>query len=366
MSPLSCLFLSSTVAFGIANAYPVTSAKSSSSDSQIPLISCIRDASCGPIPSESSFYSDYRGVAAPFPANQPAPVPAADRGLAGPDDLLFQNLLSAEWVIYSFYQAGVEAFNADDFTKLGFPNTTYDRIQEIRDNEAGHLRIFQDSISNNSIKPGICKYDFGFGTDPTMFLELSSFIEIGSMAFLTGLIQQANTNVSKGALTAVGETETRHEVWGLIDIFHANPFAGSADTAFPYANQILDTTRTFIIPGSCPAENPVYPSPARNLPQFAIAANQTSLVPGANITFTYSNAGNVPTFSSEKEYFAVFFHGVQSISVPFNTKTNTSVIPEQFEARGLIIAVIADEKGAPTEESVVAGPLLILEPFKSA
>ena len=366
MSLLLPLIIVSAV-FGMTDAYPTIPARSSDSSSKIPTISCIRNPNCGPIPGESPLYSDYSGVAPPFPVNQLALIPAIGNGPVDPDDLLFQNLLSAEWVIYSFYQAGVEAFTADSFTKLGFPNHTYDRIQEIRDNEAGHIRIFQDNISNNTLKPGSCKYEYGFGTDPVVFLELSSLIELASMAFLTGLVQQAKTNLTKGALTAIVATEARHETWGLIDIWHANPFAGPADTAFAYTNQILDTTVAFIVPGSCPAENPVYPSPARNLPQFlAPNLNQTSLVPGANITFTYSNAQNVPAFNEDKEYFAVFFHGVQSISVPFNTKTNSSVIPKQFDARGLILAVIADEKGAPTEDSVLAGPLVIVEPYKSA
>ena len=78
-------------------------------------------------------------------------------GVAGPDDVRFQNLLSAEWVVYNFYQAGVEAFNASSFVAQGFPNNTYERIMSIRDNEAGHLRIFQNAISSNSIKPGPCK-----------------------------------------------------------------------------------------------------------------------------------------------------------------------------------------------------------------
>ena len=362
-SPSSVLF-ACVITFSMVNPYPLIPARSSGSSPEVP-ISCISNSNCGPVPGENSFYSDYRGILPPFPASEPAPVSAVGKGPAAPDDLLFQNLLSAEWVIFSFYQAGVEAFTADDFTKLGYPNNTYDRIQEIRDNEAGHLRIFQDSISNNSVKPGICKYDYGFGTDPIAFLDLQLLIEISSVTFLTGLVQQAKTNSSKGALTAISATEARHEVWSRINIFNTDPFIGPADTVFPYGNEILDITVNFIIPGSCPTENPIYPSPFRNLPQV-MQLNQTSLVPGADITFVYSNSSNTPTFENDQEYYAVFFHGVQSISVPFDTKTNSSVIPAQFDKQGLIVAVIADTEGAPTEESVLAGPLVILAPFNHA
>ena len=172
---------------------------------------CASDPTCGPIPGESSLYSDYNKKSSPFPANMTAPIPATSTGPVGEDDLLFQNLLSAEWAVYSFYQQGVEAFNQSVFVDLGLPNTTYQRITEIRDNEAGHLRIFQDSISSASVKPGACRYEYGFA-DAMEFLALQNIIEVSSMAFLTGLAQQAKALSTLGALVAIGETETRHEV----------------------------------------------------------------------------------------------------------------------------------------------------------
>ncbi|KAM3067080.1 hypothetical protein ACMFMG_011753, partial [Clarireedia jacksonii] len=317
----------------------------------------LSDPSTGPIPSENGYYSNYRGKSPPFPANSTSPVLPTVSGPPGPDDLLFQNLLGAEWAVFSFYQQGVEAFNMTSFTSIGFPNTTYDRIQEIRDNEAGHLRIFQDSISDTSIKPGACKYDFGW-SNAEEFLALQVLIEISSMAFAAGLIQQAKTNVTKGALMGIGETETRHETWALIQVWGVDPFAGPIDTIFPYANQILESTNRFVIPGSCPSENPIYPSPRQNLPQMSAAGNVTT---GGNITFVYSDETNVPRFEDEKDYFTVFFHGLLIISVPFDTKTNSTVFPAELELKGMVLAVIASEMGAPTEESVVAGPAYILE-----
>ncbi|PQE14063.1 stress response rds1p protein [Rutstroemia sp. NJR-2017a BBW] len=288
----------------------------------------ISDPATGPIPSENTYYSDYRGKASPFPANNTSPVLPTVSGPPGPDDLLFQNLLGAEWAVYSFYQQGVEAFNTTSFTSIGFANTTYDRIQEIRDNEAGHLRIFQDSISNTSIKPGACKYDFGWSSAEE-FLALQVLIEISSMAFAAGLVQQAKTNITKGALMGIGETETRHETWALIQVWGVDPFAGPIDTSFP-----------------------------QNLPQMSAAGNVTA---GGNITFVYRDETNVPNFEDGKDYYAVFFHGLVIISVPFDTKTNSTVFPAELELKGMVLAVIAGEIGAPTEESVVAGPAFILE-----
>ncbi|GIC87263.1 uncharacterized protein Aud_003647 [Aspergillus udagawae] len=289
------------------------------------------------VPGESYLFTTYTGKKTPLAANYPRVIPpTAPNGSPAPDDVLFQNLLSAEWIIYSFYQQAVEVFSSADFTNLGLPNTTYQRIAEIRDNEAGHLRIFQDQISNHSLKPGPCKYEFGFNkTTLETFLALQVYIEVSSMAFLTGLSRQANRNISKSALMSIGQVETRHNVWSLIDVFNTSPFSGPADTVYPYANQILDTTNAFVVPGSCPKANPVYPNPRQDLPLLAFSKN---------------------------EYYAVFYHGLNTVSVPFERKTNSSTIPARFEPKSSIIVVnIADSRDAPTEESVVGGPLVILE-----
>ena len=325
--------------------------------SSSPTSAQVNNPEYGPVPGQSAVFSTYRGKEPTFPGNDTAPIFPTTQGPPGPDDLLFQNLLSAEWVIFSFYQQAVETFNASSFTDLGFPNHTFDRIQEIRDNENGHLRIFQDSISSNSYKPGPCEYTFGFGTDPVTFLATQTLIEVASMAFLTGLVQQAQLNASKGALTATSQTETRHEVWALIDIWNTSPFGGPIDTVYPYANQIMDLTNTFIIPGSCPTSNPIYPEPRQGLPRINAVNSTTSLAPGKEIKVTFSEQ---PSFEPGETYYSVFFHGFLNISVPFDLETNKSTIPAAFDDLGLTMMVLADEAGAPTLDSVVAGPLIIV------
>ncbi|CAI7673495.1 unnamed protein product [Penicillium pancosmium] len=299
------------------------------------------------IPGESALFNTYSGKDTPLAAEHFRVIAATSSGPAGPDDLLFQNLLSAEWAIYTFYQQAAEAFSFSSFTKLGLPNSTYQRILEIRNNEAGHLRIFQDQISNNSIKPGP---------------SLQVYLEVSSMAFLTGLARQANLNVSKSALMAIGQVETRHNVWSLIDIWNTSPFSGPSDTVYPYPNQILDSTNAFIIPGSCPDENPIYPSPRQDLPQLAFSKNGTTARPGSELRFVFDTEKSAPKFDHGEEYYAVFYHGLNTVSVPYDSKNNVVKIPSQFDPdSGIIMVSIADQRDAPTEESVVAGPLIILE-----
>ncbi|UKZ96828.1 uncharacterized protein TrAFT101_011605 [Trichoderma asperellum] len=325
----------------------------------------LADPNYGPIPGQSPLYSSYRGKAPPFPGNITAPIAPTAKGPAGIDDLVWQNLLSAEWIIFSFYQHAVEMFNTTAFVEAGYPNTTYDRIQEIRDNEAGHLRIFQNEITPTSVKPGACKYAFPFDS-PASFLALSTLIEISSMTFLTGLVEMAKLPASQGAMVAIATTETRHETWALLDIWKTNPFGGPADTVFPFANEILDLTNAFIVPRSCPLENPVYPSPRQNLPPFSPASSTKSIYPGSNIVLNFTDPTNQPSFREGVKYYATFFHGPSNISVPIDTtnwprKDIEVTIPSQFEARGIIIVVVSDTIGAPTLKTVKAGPVVLLE-----
>ncbi|KAI0011053.1 ferritin-like domain-containing protein [Xylariaceae sp. FL0662B] len=325
----------------------------------------LADPKYGPIPGQDPIYSSYYGVEAPFPGNLRDAILPTKVGPPGVDDEVWQNLLSAEWIIFDFYQRAVEAFNETAFIKVGMPNNTYQRIQEIRNNEAGHLRIFQNQISPTSVKPGACKHRYPF-YDPLSFLALTTVLEISSMAFLSGLVQQAKLPTSQGAMLAIAETEARHEVWTLLEIWKVNPFGGPSDTVFPYANQILDTTNGYIVPGSCPKQNPEYPHPRQRLPALGAAKGTASLTPGSTIGLNFTDPTNQPKFHKGTQYYAVFFHGVANISVPIDTscfpRAQINVtIPAQFETKGVVVAVVADTPGAPIKENVVAGPGIIVE-----
>jgi hypothetical protein len=316
----------------------------------------------GPLPGQTELYNTYTGVSPPFPGNiTGATIPTAS-GPAAPEDNLWQNLLAAEWIIYNFYQHAVGVFNTSSFTALGYPNTTYDRIREIRDNEAGHLNIFYRQISSISIKPGPCEYYFGFENPPAPEAFLAEQVDIGlsSVAFVGALVKEAKTNESRDALTAVAATEQRHNVWALTNVYDVDPFAGTIDTVYPNAQQILQLTTSFIKNGSCPPQNPPYLNPSQDLPTLSFNTNTSSGHPGDNITFAFPK--EQPIFEEGKQYYAVYFYGLYNITKPFDTTTGASQVPAEFdEGRGLIYVIIADEPGNPTIESAVAGPLALMQ-----
>ena len=50
----------------------------------------------------------------------------------------------------------------------------------------------------------------------------------------------------------------------------------------------------------------------------------------------------MPDFVNGEDYYAVSFHSVNNITVPFDPKTNPSTIPAAFESKGITLAVVAD------------------------
>jgi len=57
----------------------------------------------------------------------------------------------------------------------------------------------------------------------------------------------------------------------------------------------------------------------------------------------------------------VFFHGTVNITKPFDTKTHKTMIPAEIEAKGIFLAVISDAPGAPSIDTVKAGPWIVTE-----
>ncbi|PKX88606.1 uncharacterized protein P174DRAFT_446451 [Aspergillus novofumigatus IBT 16806] len=128
----------------------------------------------------------------------------------------------------------------------------------------------------------------------------------------------------------------------------------------------LHPNNAFVVPGSCPQDEPRLSQSPPGLPLLAFSKKGTTAQPGSMIYFVFSNPDNQPRFEDENKHYAVFYHGLNTVSVPFDRKTNSSTIPERVDPESSIIMVtIADRQDAPTEESAVAGPLIILEQPRS-
>lgn len=225
--------------------------------------------------------------------------------------------------------------------------------------------MLMQHISPRSIKPGQCKYDFNL-TSPVAFLLQQIYFEAATPLFMPGLTQLVTVPKSTSQIAAHAEAENRHNVASLVDIWGTNPFGGPVETYYPYPYQILAQSGVFIVPGSCPQENPPFPNPP---PRAGAPATFNKTLsggkvpgPGDVMQFTYPSPTMQPRFRRGAQYFAVFFHALSNISVPLELPASTARIPGVFEkAKGAIIAVVADSAGAPTEGSVVAGPVILIQ-----
>ena len=123
------------------------------------------------------------------------------------------------------------------FTDLGFsPNHTYDRIQEeIRDSENGSpAPSFKTRSLQTANKPGPCQYTFGSGADPLTFPGHTDSHRSGFHGFSHRLGTRSPFKyLERCAHRPTSQTDSRHEVWALVDIWNTSPFAG------PHRHRIL-------------------------------------------------------------------------------------------------------------------------------
>jgi hypothetical protein len=61
--------------------------------------------------------------------------------------------LTLELLDSTFFAEGLNNFTAADFEAAGFPNTTFDFITRIRDNELGHAAALQSAIGSGHLLP---------------------------------------------------------------------------------------------------------------------------------------------------------------------------------------------------------------------
>lgn len=158
--------------------------------------------------------------------------------------------LTLELLDSTFFAEGLNNFTAADFEAAGFPNTTFDFITRIRDNELGHAAALQSAIGSLGGTPvQQCNYSFPV-SNVTQFVEIAQRLENvgvsaydGTLAFLTS--PQLQTT---GA--TIASVEARHAAYlnllrGMI------PFPDALDTPLPIAT-VLGITDAFVV--SCPDE----------------------------------------------------------------------------------------------------------------
>ncbi|PWN36508.1 uncharacterized protein FA14DRAFT_175820 [Meira miltonrushii] len=292
----------------------------------------------------------------PAPSN-PAEVSA--------DQILFQNLLAAEWIVDSMYTSGLAFFTQSDFTSAGYPNNTYDQLQSVYQNENGHLKLFERAIDSNVVKPGRCNYSYGFEhiankTEAVrVYMNIVSEVEIGSMAYLTGLAHQAEEVETLYTIMGTISAETRHLTYVNGQVLNVGDFVGPTDTIYPFPLQLLSVTKQFIVPNSCPAENPPYPSPDQDLPKLSIDIKK-SKIQSKNGSLTLT--ADLKDTQSKNDLSVIFFQSVFNYTERATSLGNNIFqvsIPNLTSDKGNLIVALSNTSDVTKKEDIVAGPLEI-------
>lgn len=292
------------------------------------------------------------------------PSPSSPMKSSG-DQLLFQNLLAAEWIVDSMYASGLEFFTPTDFIQAGYPNNTYNQLQSVYENENGHLKLFERAIDSNIIKPSRCNYSYGFEhiknkTEAVqVYMAIVSQVEIGSMAYLTGLAHQAEEVETLYTIMGTISAETRHLTFVNGQVLNVGDFVGPTDTTYPFPLQLLSLTKQFIVPNSCPAENPPYPSPDQNLPGLSLNAKQSNIqAKGGNLTLI----ADLENFQSQDNFYAIYFQSVFNYTMPSKYIGNNTFqveMPTLTSDKGNLIVALSNTSHVTKKEDILAGPLEI-------
>ena len=128
-----------------------------------------------------------------------------------------------------------------------------------------------------------------------------------------------------------------------------NPWSSPYDTPLKY-NGVYTIASGFIT--GCPASNPSLPF----MPFPALTASST--VPGSMSQLTYND-----TTTTQK--FLIVYYGLSLTAVPINGD-KTVMLPTGLQGTSYAVVSSSSNTTAVAPASIVAGPLILLNPYNSA
>jgi hypothetical protein len=171
------------------------------------------------------------------------------RRAADPTDMLvlqFAHVL--ELLETQFYTEALTKFKPSDFTAAGFatPSIPIDQFTTIRDDEAAHVSILEDTIINQGGKPlDTCKFDFS-----------SVLTDVKTMAPVARLVEQVGVSAYLGAAALVSDKqiltaaasiltiEARHQT--MLNVINSGTSISQAFDVPLLPNQVLAIAGPFI------------------------------------------------------------------------------------------------------------------------
>ncbi|KAF2736193.1 hypothetical protein EJ04DRAFT_598202 [Polyplosphaeria fusca] len=261
---------------------------------------------------------------------------------------ILQYALTLEHLEYAFYRDGIAKFNSSQqFADAGFRGSFFKNINEVLYDEKTHVDFLTGAISKLGAKPvAECTYSFPY-TDVKSFVGLASVLEgVGVTAYLGA----AASIVDDTYLTAAGSiltVESRHSAY-LRAAQKQSPFPQPFDVPLDF-NEVYTLAAPFI--KSCPASNGKLPVKA--FPSLMLDASSMNVMTGSQITLDLGKE------LKKQQYYAAWIAvtGPTFTDVQVNGKKLTTTVPVGFYGQSYV--VITKDKGAATDDCIVAGPAIV-------
>lgn len=290
-----------------------------------------------------------RGYMIPALAALAAAAPV-ERTTAHPNDAEILNYaLTLEHLEATFYAEGIKKLKAYDFEKIGVPSEFYANLQEIASDEATHVTFLTSALQSAGYGAvAACTYDFGY-TDAEGFLQIASILEGTGVSAYLGAAQYITSKEYLTAAGAILTVEARHSAY-LRDNQRPqreSPFPSPFDIPLDF-DEVYSLAAGFIT--GCPAGN------AKLLPALkafpALAVKQSGeLKAGMTITVTAAKA-----VAAKAAYFITTL-GPVAAQLQGSGTTYQVTIPSGVQAGQEYL--VLTKGGAPTDDTIVAGPALV-------
>ena len=254
---------------------------------------------------------------------------------------------------FDFYVQFLNKFNADAFKAAGFPNGTYERLQNVKLNEGDHGKVLSAALAQKGVKAvAPCKYDFGFSKpemDAKAGFALGAVLEgVGKNAYkyAQNWIQDASY---RDTAVSIGQIEAAHDT-------AARTIQNQEPVPQPYVgglsfNMVFTLAGGMVVKDSCPSENPKLPFAA--FP--ALAANQTGPAKVGDEVFVSTPAN----MAVPSPFYAAFVGPLSVVPAEAKQVTGGFKIKIPKGVAGQSYAIITRCQGVVSDENTIAGPAII-------
>ncbi|KAF8322753.1 ferritin-like domain-containing protein [Cantharellus anzutake] len=259
------------------------------------------------------------------------------------DSDIFQIALTLEHLENAFYTEGLKKYDAAAFRKAGFPDWVRERITQVAEHEATHVKSLEKKLGSAATQP--CTYQFP-DTDAKSFVTLAGALEWGGASAYLGAISHLTDPDDITVAGSILATEARQAAWINSAALKGFPWDGSFNTPLT-ADEVLGIVQGFF--KTCPASNPkliAAPFPSKLTVGKAVL--------GHNVAVTFT-----PPSGSTQQFYLALRSGLKTHVSPI--VGGQAKLPAHLQ--GNVFATVVDNPNVTTDANTVAGTAVLTFPL---